>query len=146
MTVATVKLWGTDIGYVSMNRGTHFARFEFDPNFVQSGVQLAPLHKPLAINKVYQFSDLKPRSFHGLPGMLADCLPDKFGNRLIDIWIEQTGRNLADFNSVDRLCYLGNRGMGAFEFESAIETDDLSTRAVAKQLRPLYILYPQERI
>ena len=110
-----------------MNRGTHFARFEFDPDFVQSGVQLAPLHMPLARNKVYQFSDLKPRSFHGLPGMLADCLPDKFGNRLIDIWIEQTGRNLTDFNSVDRLCYLGNRGMGAFEFEPAIETDDLST-------------------
>ena len=110
-----------------MNRGAHFARFEFDPDFVQSGVQLAPLHMPLARNKVYQFSNLKTRSFHGLPGMLADCLPDKFGNRLIDIWIEQSGRNSTDFNAVDRLCYLGNRGMGALEFEPATETDDLST-------------------
>ena len=130
MTVATVNLWGTAIGYVSMDRGERFARFEFDPDFVQLGIQLAPFQLPLSANKVYQFTDLQPRSFHGLPGMLADSLPDKFGNRLINIWIDQTGRNPSDFNAVDRLCYMGKQGMGALEFEPATETRDKLNRSL----------------
>ncbi|MEO0481534.1 MAG: type II toxin-antitoxin system HipA family toxin [Planctomycetota bacterium] len=119
MTAATVHLWGTPIGYVAMDADEQFARFEFDPAFVRSGIELAPLQMPLVKDRVYQFRDLHPRSFHGLPGLLADCLPDRYGNRLIDAWLARTGRDRSSFRAVDRLCYVGRRGMGALEFEPA---------------------------
>ncbi len=117
MTTATVRLWNTDIGYVSMNLGEQFGRFEYDPAFVDMGIALAPLIMPVGAGHIYQFSDLHPRSFHGLPGLLADSLPDKYGNQLINAWLAQTGRKTENFNAVDRLCYIGRRGMGALEFE-----------------------------
>ena len=123
MTTATVKLWGTTIGYVSMDQTERFARFEYDPDFVDFGIEPAPLMMPLRKAHIYQFSDLHPRAFHGLPGLLADSLPDKYGNQLINIWLAQTGRNAEDFNAVDRLCYTGARGMGALEFEPAIDAE-----------------------
>jgi serine/threonine-protein kinase HipA len=117
MPTATVKLWGTTIGYVSMDHGERFGRFEYDPGFVEMGIEIAPLTMPAQAGRVYQFSELHPRAFHGLPGLLADSLPDKYGNRLIDVWLAQTGRRPKEFNAVDRLCYTGQRGMGALEFE-----------------------------
>ncbi len=120
MSDATVWLWGTSIGYVSMDPGERFARFEYDPDFAASGIELAPLRMPLEGKRIYQFQDLHPRSFHGLPGLLADSLPDKYGNKLIDVWLARTGRRREDFNAVDRLCYTGARGMGALEFEPSI--------------------------
>ncbi len=117
MSTATVTLWGTPIGYVSMNEDETHARFEYDPAFSSFGVEPAPLQMPVRRGHVYQFQDLHPRSFYGLPGLLADSLPDKFGNRLIDVWLAQTGRRRETFNAVDRLCYTGRRGMGALEFE-----------------------------
>lgn len=116
MTTATVQLWGTTIGYVSMGSNETYARFEYDPGFVKNGIELAPFMMPAKKGVIYRFPDLHPRSFHGLPGMLSDSLPDKFGNRLIDVWLAQTGRLTGDFNAVDRLCYVGRRGMGALEF------------------------------
>lgn len=121
MSTASVKLWGTTIGYVSMHNDERFARFEYDPDFVQSGIELAPLMMPLKARHIYQFSDLHPRSFHGLPGMLADSLPDKYGHNLINVWLAQTGRSIESFNAVDRLCYTGERGMGALEFEPSTQ-------------------------
>ncbi len=119
MTTATVRLWGTTVGYVSMAADERYARFEYDPDFVQLGIQLAPLKMPLRNRQVYQFTDLEKRSFHGLPGLLSDSLPDKFGNRLIDVWLARTGRKPDEFDAVDRLCYTGVRGMGALEYEPA---------------------------
>lgn len=127
MTTATVRLWGTTVGYVSMTADERFARFEYDPAFVELGVELAPLTMPAIARRIYQFTDLHPRSFHGLPGLLSDSLPDKYGNRLIDVWLARTGRKPEQFNAVDRLCYTGVRGMGALEYEPAIDgiaTDD----------------------
>ena len=120
MITAIIKLWGTVIGYISMERAERYARFEFDPAFVEFGIELAPLHMPLRKRHIYQFQDLHPRSFHGLPGMIADSLPDKYGNKLIDVWLARTGRHPAEFNAVERLCYTGTRGMGALEFEPSI--------------------------
>jgi serine/threonine-protein kinase HipA len=117
MTTATVKLWGTVVGYVSMEPNETFARFEFDPRFKAMNIELAPLKMPIGSDRVYQFPDLHPRSFHGLPGLLADSLPDKYGNKLIDVWLASAGRSSESFNAVDRLCYTGRRGMGALEFE-----------------------------
>ena len=120
MSTAIVKLWGTVIGYISMERDERYARFEYDPAFAEFGIEPAPLHMPVRKRRIYQFQDLHPRSFHGLPGMIADSLPDKYGNKLIDVWLARTGRQSAQFNAVDRLCYTGTRGMGALEFEPSI--------------------------
>lgn len=123
MTTATVKLWGTTVGYVAMENDETFARFEYDPEFVALGVDPAPIMMPVQERRIYQFPDLQPRSFHGVSGMIADSLPDKYGQRLIDIWLAQTGRKPEDFNAVDRLCYTGRRGMGALEFEPSRRPD-----------------------
>ena len=123
MTTATVKLWGTTIGYVAMDSGERFTRFEYDPGFERFGIEPAPLMMPVQSRRIYQFPDLHPRSFHGMPGLIANSLPDKYGQRLIDIWLAQTGRKPADFNAVDRLCYTGTRGMGALEFEPSAGPD-----------------------
>lgn len=106
-----------------MGSGERFARFEYDPEFERFGIEPAPLMMPVQSRRIYQFPDLHPRSFHGMPGLIADSLPDKYGQRLIDVWLAQTGRKPAEFNAVDRLCYTGTRGMGALEFEPSAGPD-----------------------
>lgn len=123
MSQAEVVLWGTSVGYVSMEPGEVHARFEYDPAFVEMGIELSPLHMPAAARKIYQFRELHPRSFHGLPGLLSDSLPDKYGNRLIDVWLARTGRSAEAFNAVDRLCYVGQRAMGALEYVPSVPLD-----------------------
>jgi len=119
MTLAEVQLWGRTIGAVSLEEGGQFAAFQYDPAFAQSGIEVAPITMPLS-DRVYAFSDLPLITFHGLPGLLADSLPDKFGNALIDAWLATQGRTSESFNAVERLCYTGARGMGALEFAPAI--------------------------
>ena len=119
MSLAEVKLWGRTIGAVSLEDGGRFAVFEYDPAFARSGIEVSPITMPLS-RRVYVFPDLPPVTFHGLPGLLADSLPDKFGNALIDTWLATQGRKSESFNAVERLCYTGSRGMGALEFAPAI--------------------------
>jgi serine/threonine-protein kinase HipA len=114
-TVAEVRLWGRTIGAVSLQGGEDVAAFEYDREFAQSGVQVAPIMMPLS-PRVYRFPELSRETFLGLPGMLADSLPDRFGNALIDAWLASQGRPPASFNAIERLCYTGQRGMGALEF------------------------------
>ncbi|CAG0956471.1 serine/threonine-protein kinase HipA [Burkholderiales bacterium] len=118
-TLAEVRLWGRTIGAVSLLDGEEAARFEYDAAFAQSGIQVAPMVMPLS-RRVYRFPELARPTFHGLPGLLADSLPDKFGNALIDAWLASQGRQPGSFNAVERLCYTGERGMGALEFAPAI--------------------------
>jgi serine/threonine-protein kinase HipA len=118
MTLAAVHLWGRQIGAVSLDADQQTAAFEYDPAFVRSGIQVSPITMPLA-PQVYSFPSLPQVSFHGLPGLLADSLPDKFGNALIDAWLATQGRRPEDFNAVERLLYTGSRGMGALEFKPA---------------------------
>jgi serine/threonine-protein kinase HipA len=115
-TLAAVMLWGRRIGAVSLAPDATVASFQYDPEFVHSGIKLSPLVMPLA-NRVYRFPELPRQSLHGLPGLLADSLPDKFGHALIDAWLATQGRRADSFNVVERLCYIGRRGMGALEFE-----------------------------
>lgn len=115
MTDATVRLWGRDIGAVSWLAERGVAAFQYMPEFVDSGIQLAPIEMPLR-SEPYEFPGLPREAFKGLPGMLADALPDKFGNALIDAWLVAQGRAAGGFNPVERLCYIGTRGMGALEF------------------------------
>jgi len=117
--VAEVRLWGKTIGAVAIEEGAVVADFEFAPKFIRSDIQVAPLMMPLS-PKVYRFPELSRQSFHGLPGLLADSLPDKFGNALIEAWLATQGRTPQSFNAVERLCYTGARGMGALEFAPII--------------------------
>ncbi|NOY12397.1 MAG: type II toxin-antitoxin system HipA family toxin [Deltaproteobacteria bacterium] len=118
-TLAEVRLWGRTIGAVSLADGDEVAAFEYDPAFAQSGIELSPLVMPLATH-IYRFPELSRQTFHGLPGLLADSLPDRFGNALINTWLATRGRQPDSFNAVERLCYTGERGMGALEFVPAI--------------------------
>jgi len=113
--VAEVQLWGRTIGAVSLEEGARFAAFQYAPAFVPSGIQLSPIVMPLS-TQVYEFPALPEVSFHGLPGLLSDSLPDRFGNALIDAWLATQGRRPESFSAIERLCYIGVRGMGALEF------------------------------
>lgn len=119
VTLAEIHLWGTLVGYVSWNEETELASFEYDQKFVENApVEVSPIKLPRK-NGVYSFPELTKGTFHGLPGMLADSLPDKFGNALIDVWLSTRGRKSGSFNPIERLCYIGERGMGALEFKPA---------------------------
>lgn len=130
-TLAEVSLWGRTIGAVALARDSEVASFEYDAAFRQSGIEVAPLMMPLA-RQVYRFPSLGRETFYGLPGMLADSLPDKFGNALIDAWLALQGRKAHSFNAVERLCYTGNRGMGALEFSPA-------TGPMRQQVEPIEV-------
>lgn len=113
-----VKMWGTTIGYLHMDGNKPYAAYEYDEKFIQSGIQVAPLYMSLS-NRVFEFPNLAETAFHGVPGMIADSLPDKFGNAIINKWISSRGMTEQDFNVLDRLCYTGSRGMGALEYVPA---------------------------
>jgi serine/threonine-protein kinase HipA len=119
MTDARVVLWGRDIGAVTWLAEREIGVFQYTPEFVGSRIEVAPLTMPLA-PAPYEFPELPRATFKGLPGLLADSLPDKFGNALIDAWLASQGRTPESFNPVERLCYIGTRGMGALEFQPAI--------------------------
>lgn len=119
MTDATVRLWRRRVGGISWDSSRAIGVFQYDPGFCSSGIQVAPLTMPLDEDP-YDFLALNRETFRGLPGLLADALPDRYGNNLIDVWLAQTGRRKEDFSPVDRLCYVGNRGVGALEFEPAL--------------------------
>ena len=128
-TVAEVRMWGRRIGAVALDAGSDVASFQYDRAFVGSGIDVAPLMMPLHA-RVYRFPELPRGAFHGLPGLLADALPDRFGNALIDAWLARQGRTADDFNAVERLCYTGARGMGALEFEPAHGPDATTSTTI----------------
>jgi len=121
---AYVKLWGVLVGAVAWDRERGFATFEFDRPFLERGLDLSPLRMPVDEaqrgNARFEFRTLPARTFRGLPGMLADALPDRFGNRVIDAWLARQGRDPDDFSPVERLCYTGRRAIGALEFSPVI--------------------------
>ena len=114
-TLAEVIMWGRTIGAVSLEAGAEYAAFQYTPEFAASGIEVSPITMPLS-NQVYVFPQLPRQTFHGLPGLLADSLPDKYGNALINAWLASQGRTAEDFNVIERLSYVGSRGMGALEF------------------------------
>ncbi len=112
---AEVLLWGRTIGAVSLEAGEQTAVFQYTPDFAASGIQVSPLAMPLRVEP-YSFPELSRPAFKGLPGMLADSLPDKYGDALINAWLARQGREPESANAVERLCYMGKRGTGALEF------------------------------
>ena len=120
--VAEVMLWGRVIGAVALKEGDTAARFDYTREFIGSGVEVSPFTMPLS-SRVYSFPALAKESFHGLPGLLSDSLPDRYGNALINAWLARQGRPPNDLSPVERLCYVGNRGMGALEFRPSTGPD-----------------------
>lgn len=114
--LAEVVLWGTVIAVVRWDESAQVAEFQYTPEFIKFGVQVSPITMPVR-HKPYRFAGLSKETFKGLPGMLADVLPDKFGNALIDQWLIRQDRQPKDFNPVERLCYTANRAIGALEFK-----------------------------
>jgi len=126
MNVAEVWMWGQQIGAVAWNEQQQLASFEYTPTFSRKGIEPAPLMMPCsATRNVFAFPELRPRpnatedAFKGLPGMLADALPDRFGTSLINVWLARQGRPENSLNPVERLCFVGSRGMGALTFKPA---------------------------
>lgn len=119
MTYAEVFLWGTKIGTVALPDHDHIATFRYDRDFLNSQIEVSPVTMPLS-TKQYSFAGLSYEAFHGLPGLFADSLPDRFGNAVIDQWLARQGREPASFNAVERLCYTGKRGMGALEYQPVL--------------------------
>ena len=119
--VVEVRIWDQSVGAVAELRGKPgYYEFQYAPEFVKAGVELSPLLMPLQANRRFSFQGLNPDSFHGLPGLLADALPDRFGNALIDEYLVRHGTRLQDITSLQRLLYIGKRAMGALEFEPAV--------------------------
>jgi serine/threonine-protein kinase HipA len=123
---AEVKIWGHLAGAVAWDEKTGIASFEYDPEFKKLNLDLAPLKMPVSSSrKIISFPELRKDkdaeydTFKGLPGLLADVLPDKYGNQLINMWLAQQGRPQDSMNPVEMLCFIGTRGMGALEFEPA---------------------------
>jgi len=123
---AEVRIWGQLAGAVLWNDSKDYASFEFDRDFLETGLDLAPIMMPLQRARrgsaIFDFRTLPRDTFRGLPGLLSDSLPDRFGNALINRWLAEQGREPEDFSPVERLCYTGIRGMGALEFKPAIQT------------------------
>jgi len=120
---AIVKLWGNTVGALAWLDDRGYAIFEYDPGFLKKDLDISPILMSLDDARrgdgKFMFPTLNKETFLGLPGLLADALPDKFGNSIIDAWLARNGRDSASFSPVERLCYTGRRGMGALEFEPA---------------------------
>lgn len=134
VTHANVKLWGQTVGLVIWDDKEHRARFQYARSFVNSGLDVAPLMMPLRDAEggehVFAFGSLKDETFRGLPGLLADSLPDRFGEQLMNAWLATQNRRAGTSNPVERLCYTGSRGMGALEFEPAHHELEASSEAL----------------
>ena len=136
VSVATVMLWGKEAGAVAWNPEKRFADFEYTEAFLRTGLEISPVTMPLR-KGIYSFPALNRDTYLGLPGLLADSLPDRFGNRLLDLWLQRQGRSLNDFSPVERLCYIGTRGMGALEFKPALSHE---RRAIPLEIAELAAL------
>ena len=134
MDAATVILWGRPIGAVAWNAGRELATFEYTPEFVKDGLDVSPIELKRH-SGIFSFPELNRKTFYGMPGLLADSLPDKFGNTLIDAWLARKGWSKEDFSPVDRLCYVGSRGMGALEFKPSLRPQE--KKAVPLELEEL---------
>lgn len=126
--VAIVKMFGLKVGAFNWDHDYHVARFEYDEGFVNKGIEPSPIMMPVRPGRIYSFGSLNWDTFNGLPGMLADALPDTYGRALFDRWLALTGRTSG--NPVEALCYLGRRCMGAMEFEPATGPESDSSRKI----------------
>ena len=117
--IARVNLYGQPVGTFRWDNNRQLAHFEYAESFIGKGLEPSPILMPVRQGRIYSFSDIGRETFKGLPGMLADSLPDTYGRALFDRWLALTGRSSG--NPVETLCFLGKRCMGALEFEPAMD-------------------------
>lgn len=120
ISATTVKIWGQEVGAAIWLQDKNCAAFEYNPSFLKQGLDLSPVHMSIQkalVSNYFEFPTLDPSTFQGLPGLLANSLPDNFGNAIINDWLRKQGRRPDSLNPVERLSYIGSRGMGALEFE-----------------------------
>jgi serine/threonine-protein kinase HipA len=116
--VIEVRVWGARVGAIALDPKLGFYAFAYDPSWRRVGIELAPLTMPLEDRReTFVFANLPEATFQRLPGMIADSLPDDFGNALIDAWMAERGVTKDEITTLDRLAYMGKRGMGALEFK-----------------------------
>jgi len=134
---AKVKIWGAYVGAIAWDERNQLGSFEYAPDFLNKAWDLSPIKMPIARGRqVFSFPELRPGrgdvydTFKGLPGLIADMLPDKYGNQLIDAWLVRQGRPSGSMNPIEKLCFIGSRGMGALEFEPSSQ----STQNTAKKI------------
>ncbi|ELE1907206.1 type II toxin-antitoxin system HipA family toxin [Vibrio vulnificus] len=125
MEVITITYQGDLVGAVSFDTEKGLGSFEYDPGFVKKGVELSPIKMPLS-NRIYRFTELDFNTFKGLPGLIADSLPDDFGNAVLNAWVASQGRSPSDITPLQRLQYTGKRGMGALEYAPATKLRSLN--------------------
>lgn len=131
VTAIEVTLWGRSVGALALDPRLGYYAFEFTPTFRHSGIEPAPLTMPLSTaHEPYIFTELPELTFKRLPAMLADSLPDDFGNSLIDAWMAGKGIEKSQVTALDRLAYMGKRGMGALEFKPVRSPTKKSTTAI----------------
>lgn len=119
-----VKMWGTTVGYLHQD-DNGMVGFQYDEEFLKSSIEISPIKMPLS-TVTYTFPALPEQTFHGLPGMVADSLPDKFGNIVINRYLESQGRTADSLSVIEKLCYTGKRGMGALEYEPSQELTSMN--------------------
>jgi len=127
--LAEVRLWGKLVGALAYDPESKITSFEFAPEWIADGIEIAPLQMPLSA-QIYKFPALNPETYKGLPAIFSDTLPDDFGNAVINAWLTRTGRDADSFTPLERLLYTGTRGMGAFEFEPAISRTKTSSENI----------------
>ncbi|MEI6088372.1 MAG: type II toxin-antitoxin system HipA family toxin [Bacteroidota bacterium] len=123
ISIADVKIWNKKVGAIAYDTDKGEAAFEFENSFLSTNLNLSPFKMPLlqAKGKIFVFPELKrSHTFKGMPGLLADVLPDKYGNALINAWLSRNGRQAGSLNPVEMLCFIGKRGMGALEFSPVV--------------------------
>jgi len=123
---AEIKLWGELVGAVRWDPQQQLATFQYSPAFLKKEWDIAPIKMPITEGlRIFSFPELRKGkndsvdTFKGLPGLLADALPDRYGNQLINLWLAKNGRPADSMNPVEQLCFIGTRSMGALEFEPA---------------------------
>ena len=124
--VAEIKLWGALVGAVRWDMERQLASFQYSPTFIKKQWDISPIKMPISEGlRIFSFPELRKgkndnvATFKGLPGLLADALPDRYGNQLINLWLAKNGRPTDSMNPVEQLCFIGTRTMGALEFEPA---------------------------
>lgn len=144
VSAAEVRIWGKSVGAIAPLVGRPgIYEFEYEPSFVRSDLQISPLFMPAKAGKRYSFPTLNPDTFRGLPGVIADALPDKFGNALIDEYMVRQGIKATDITTLQRLLYVGRRAVGALEFEPALR--DAGNAAVVAPLQMAHLVEDARR-
>ncbi len=146
--LCNVSIWGKAVGTVAWDSERKLGFFEYDPKFKKMGIELAPLMMPLQGQNIYSFPNLSEETYQGLPGLLADSLPDYFGNQVINVYLHANGRPENSFNAVEKLCYMGKRGMGALEFQPAISRIRKAQKIEVNELARLAaeVLHDREKL